>query len=98
MPKTRLGRWAGRFFVVGLVLLVVLIVAYNTEALGQVFSQQTVGGLALWVVTAISAIGSLVAGLVSWLKFKDRSAIVIAATIYGLLATTLLAFGAIPQN
>jgi hypothetical protein len=40
----------------------------------------------------------LVAGLVSWLKFKDRSAIVIAATIYGLLATTLLAFGAIPQN
>jgi hypothetical protein len=98
MPKTRLGRWAGRFFVVGLVLLVVLIVAYNTEALGQVFSQRTVGGLALWVVTAISAIGSLVAGLVSWLKFKDRSAIVIAATIYGLLATTLLAFGAIPQN
>jgi len=98
MPKTKLGTWAGRFFVVGLVLLAMLIVAYNTEALDEVFAQRTVGGLALWVVTAISTIGSLVAGLVSWLKFKDRSAIVIAATIYGLLATTLLAFGAIPQN
>jgi hypothetical protein len=47
MPKTRLGTWAGRFFIVGLVLLAMVIVAYNTEALGEVFAQRTVGGLAL---------------------------------------------------
>jgi hypothetical protein len=52
----------------------------------------------MWVVAAISAIGTLVSGAVSWLRLKDRSIVVIVATIYGVLATTLLAFGAIPQN
>ena len=98
MPKTRLGKWAGWLLAVALVLLSTVIVAYNTDALGEVFAQRTVGGLVLWVVTAISTLGSLVTGLVSWLKFKDHSAVVIAATIFGLLATVLLGFGAIPQN
>lgn len=98
MPTTRLGKWAGWLLVVALVLLSTLIVAYNTEALGDVFAQRTVGGLALWVVTAFSTLGSLVTGLMSWLKYKDHSVVVIAATIFGLLATVLLGFGAIPQN
>lgn len=97
MPKTRLGQWAGWLFVAGLVLLAMLIIAYNTEALGGVFEQGTAGGVALWVVAAISALGTLVTGAMSWLRFKDRSVVVIVATIYGVLATTLLAFGAMPQ-
>lgn len=98
MPKTKLGKWAGRFLLAGVVLLAILILAYNTEVLGDVFEQRTVGGLALWVVTAISVLGALVTGSMSWLRNKDRSLVVILATIYGVLATTLLAFGAIPQN
>jgi hypothetical protein len=97
MATTRLGSWAGWLFVTSLVLLAMLIVAYNTEALGG-FEQRTAGGLALWVVAAISAVGTLVTGAVSWLRFKDRSVVVILATVYGVLATTLLGFGAIPQN
>lgn len=53
MPRTSLGRWAGRLFAVGIVLLTTLIIVYNTEALGDVFAQRTVGGLALWVVTSV---------------------------------------------
>jgi hypothetical protein len=49
------------------------------------------------VVAAISAVGTLVTGAVSWLRFKDRSVVVIVATIYRVLATTLLTFGATPQ-
>jgi len=98
MPKTRLGKWAGWLLVVGVVLLALLIVAYNTEALGGLFEQRTAGGVALWIVAAISAVAILVTGAVSWLRLKDRSTLVIAARIYGVLATTLLAFGAIPQN
>ena len=61
------------------------------------FEQGTGAGIALWVVAAIFAVGTLVTGAVSWLRFKDRSVVVIVATIYGVLATTLLTFGAMPQ-
>jgi cytochrome bd-type quinol oxidase subunit 2 len=98
MPETRLGKWAAWFLLAGVVLLAMLILAYNTEVLGDVFEQRTVGGLALWVATAISVFGALVTGSMSRLRHKDRSLVVILATIYGVLATTLLAFGAIPQN
>lgn len=98
MPKTSLGKWAGWLFVAGLVLLALLIIAYNTEALGGAFEQGTAAGRALWVVAAISAVGTLVTGAVSWVRFKDHSVVVIVATIYGVLATTLLAFGALPGN
>jgi hypothetical protein len=97
MATTRLGRWATGLFVASLILLATLIVAYNTDALG-VFEQRTAGGLALWVVAAIAAVGTLVTGAVSWLRFKDRSVVVVVATVYAVLATVLLAMGAIPEN
>ena len=98
MPRTRLGRWAGRFLVAGLVLLALLLVAYNTEALGGTFEQGTAAGRALWVLAAISVVGALVTGAVSWLKLEDRSVVVVAATVYGLLAAALLVAGALPQT
>jgi carbon starvation protein CstA len=97
MPKTRLGKWAGWLFVTSVTLLALLIIAYNTELLGAAFAQRTAGGLALWVMAAIAAVATLVTGARSWLKYKDRSAVVIVATIYGVLATVLLAMGAMPQ-
>lgn len=97
MPKTALGRWAGWLLATSIISFTLVIVAYNTDVLG-VLGQRTPGGLALWIVTAISVVGTLVTGAVSWLRFKDRSIVVIVATIFGVLATTLLSFGAIPQN
>jgi len=99
MPKTTLGNWAGWFLIIAVVLLAMLIVAYNTEARGGGGGswKGTAAGRALWAVAAISAVGTLVTGAVSWLRFKDHSAVVIVATIYGVLATLLLAMGAMPQ-
>lgn len=97
MPTTRLGKWAGWSGLSAVVLLALLIVAYNTDALGSTFSQGTVGGVILWVLAAIAAVAGLVTGAVSLFRFKDRSIVVIASTVYGLLNTTLLAFGAMPQ-
>jgi hypothetical protein len=85
-------------FVASLLLLALLIIAYNTEALGGAFEQGTAAGRALWVVAAISVVGTLVTAAVSRLRFEDRSVVVIVATIYGVLATTLLVFGALPQD
>jgi hypothetical protein len=97
VTTTRIGRWATGFFAASIILLATLIVAYNTDALG-VFGQGTPAGVGLWIVAAIAAVGTLVTGAVSWLRFKDRSVVVIVATIYGVLATLLLAMGAIPQD
>jgi hypothetical protein len=82
MPKTRPGKWADWLFVVGFVLLALLMIAYNTEALGGLF-KEGIARKALWVVAAISAVATLVTGAVSWLRFKDRSVVVMVATIYG---------------
>ena len=87
----------GLVLVVAVVLLALVILAYNTEAFGDAFEQRTASGLALWVVAAVSAVGTLVTGAVSWLRFKDRSVVVIVATIFGVLATVLFVMGAMPQ-
>jgi hypothetical protein len=91
-----LGKWAGWLFVAALVLLTTLIVGYNTDVLGGWFAQGTASGIALGVVAAIASLATLITGLISWLRMKDRSAVVIVATIYGLLASILLGFGAMP--
>ena len=98
LPITKVGRWAGWLLASSLLLFAVLIVGFNTGAFGEVFAQRTAGGLALWVVTAISVVGMLVTAGWAWLKSRDRSVVVIAAAVLGVLAAVLLAFGAIPQN
>ena len=70
VPRTKVGRWASGLFVASLILLAMLIVAYNTDALG-IFEQRTAGGLALWIAAAVAAVATLVTGAVSWWKFKE---------------------------
>ncbi|MFO7549266.1 MAG: hypothetical protein R6X29_10425 [Acidimicrobiia bacterium] len=98
MPSTGLGRWAGRLLVTSVVLLALLIAAFNTNVLGAGFAQRTAGGLALWVATAAAVVGTLVTGIVSWIRLADHSIVVIVATVFGVLGTILLGIGAIPQS
>jgi hypothetical protein len=95
MARTRLGRWAVWSFLVSVLLLALLVVAFNTDALP--FLQESPGRQVLWVITALATLNTLVTGAVSWLRLKDRSVLVVVATIYGVLATILLGFGAMPQ-
>jgi hypothetical protein len=96
MPTSRLGKWAGRLLVASVVTLAAVLIGFNTDAFGEEFTPGHVGGLALWVPAAIVAVGTLVTGLVSRLRFKDRSVVVIVATIYGVLATLLFVMGSLP--
>lgn len=98
MPRTTLGKWAGWLFAASVILFAMLIVAYNTEVLGQVFAQGTAGGLALWVITALCLLGTVVTGVISWARLKDHSIVVVTATVFAALVTILLAMGSIPEN
>lgn len=95
MAKTKLGRWAVWLSLASVLLLAVLLVAYNTELLAVLARDP--GRWMLGLVAALAALSTLVTGALAWLKLKDRSVLVIVATIFGLLATVLLSFGAIPQ-
>lgn len=96
MAKTKLGRWAVWLSLASVLLLAVLLVAYNTELLTLLARDP--GRWILGLVTTVAALGTLVTGALAWLKLKDRSVLVIVATVFGLLATALLSMGWFPQD
>jgi hypothetical protein len=95
MARTQLGTWAVWSFLGSVLLLALLIVAYNTDLLP--FLAESPGRQIIWVLTALVTLSTLITGAWSWLKLGDHSALVIVATVYGVLATVLLGFGAMPQ-
>lgn len=86
MPKTKLGKWSCLCLVVFIVSLLVTVICF--EVLG--FKRGSVEILVPAIFTGIAGISTFVTGAVSLLKLKDRSIIVIIATIAGFLAFLLI--------
>jgi len=86
MPKTILGKWAGGLSAVLLVFFIALILGRN------LFGIQP--GTPLIVIVGICAmiagIAAFVTGAVSLIKFKDRSFVVMLATIIGIIAMLIV--------
>ena len=82
MPKTKLGKWAGGLSAVFLVFFIALILGRNLVRI--------LPGTPLIVIVGICAmvtgIAAFVTGAISLFKFKDRSFVVILATIFGSIA------------
>jgi hypothetical protein len=82
MPKTKLGKWAGGLSAVFLVFFIALILGRNLARI--------LPGTPLIVIVGICAmvtgIAAFVTGAISLFKFKDRSFVVILATIFGSIA------------
>jgi len=81
MPKTKLGQWSGVLLAVFLVSLITSIICL--DVLG--FRRGSIEILIPAIFTGIAGIATFVTGTVSLFKFKDRSLLVILATIIGLL-------------
>ena len=86
LPKTLLGRWS-----VGLAIAFILVVVFN------ILSQQRInfesGSVALrifFIALCITGIGSLVTGLISIIKSKERSILVFLAEVVGLFTLFFL--------
>jgi hypothetical protein len=86
MPESNLGKYAGGLLVAFLVLLATLFFGVNFGGLPRGTSlTRTVG-----ICTAIAGLATFATGLVSLIKFKDRSFVVILAVFFGAIAVLLI--------
>jgi len=92
LPKTSLGRWS-----VGLAAAFILVVASNI-LLGPMawnvleFNSGSVELRIFFVALCISGIGSLVTGLISIIKSKERSILTYLALVVGLFTLLFICF------
>lgn len=86
MPKTKLGKWAGGLSAVFLVFFIALILGRNLAG----FQPGTPLIVIVGICAMIAGIATFVTGAVSLIKFKDRSFVVILATIIGIIAMLIV--------
>ena len=86
MPKTSLGKWAGRLLAVFVVLIVALIL--GTELAGLMPGTPLI--ITLGTCMTISGIAAFVTGIVALIRFKDRSFVVILAVVLGFFDSLFL--------
>jgi len=82
VPKTKLGKWACVLLIVFLVSLIALIIFLNVLGFKRGSVELVVPGIFM----TISGLAAFVTGAISLFMFKDRSLLVIIATIFGFLA------------
>jgi hypothetical protein len=87
MPRTKLGKWT---FGLAIAFLVVFYAHLKFDRLGGYLSKSP-QALISEIGAMITGVAAFIAGLVSLIKYKDRSFLVILATIVGFLATLLYA-------
>ena len=85
MPKTSLGKWAGRLLAVFVVLIVTLILGMELAGL----KPGTPLVLTLGTCMMLSGIAAFVTGVVALIRFKDRSFVVILAVVLGFFASLI---------
>ena len=82
MPKTKLGKWAVALLAVFLISL--YLVSISISVIG--FRRGSIEAIALGSFMVIAGMATFVTGAVSLFKFRDRSLLVIVATLFGFLA------------
>jgi hypothetical protein len=86
MPKTKLGKWAGGLLAVFLLFLIALTLGMNLLGILPGTPLIRIVG----ICTMIAGIATFVTAVVSLIKFKDRSFVVILATIIGIIAMLIV--------
>lgn len=82
MPKTKLGKWACVLLIIFLVSIIALIIFLNVLGFKRGSVELVVPGIFMTII----GLATFVTGAISLFKFKDRSLLVIIATIFGFLA------------
>jgi len=86
MPRTKLGRWAGALAALFIVLL--LVALNESKWLGLKIGDYRL--ILLGISMMLSGIAAFVTGIISIVKFKERSPIVILAVVLGFIAVLII--------
>ena len=90
LPKTTLGKWSTGLIIVALLMVVVSIIEVVSGSRGGVTFHVT----SVWQITnllvVVFAISSMVIGIMSIVKSKERSVLVYVATALGVLVVVLV--------
>jgi len=91
MPKTKLGKWAGGLLAVFLVFFIALILGRNVAR----WQPGTPLIVIVGICAMVAGIATFVTGAVSFFKLKDRSFVVVLATIFGSIAILIFIMEAV---
>jgi hypothetical protein len=88
MPKTKLGKWASGLIAACLLffLIVILLVLSGQKPRDPINLYLAIPG----ICAGISGIAAFFTGAVSIIKFRERSGLVILATIVGFIVTLIV--------
>ncbi len=85
MPKSLLGKWAGGLLVVFFLLFVTLVAGVNSGTLPR----GTPPAIAIGMGTTVAAYAMFITSLVSTIKSKDRSPVVILTVVLGAIGVLI---------
>lgn len=88
MPKTKLGKWAGGLIAACLLffLIVILLVLSGQKPRDPINLYLAIPG----ICAGISGTAAFFTGVVSMIKFRERSILVILATIIGFIVMLIV--------
>jgi len=86
MPKSLLGKYASGLLILFLLCLIIIIVGVNNGMTPRGSIQARIIGLSMLV----TGFATFITGLISLIKYKDRSAAIITTIIFGVIALLII--------
>jgi tellurite resistance protein TehA-like permease len=91
LPKTKLGKWSLGLIIAGLVLYGIFFIVVSLGYRGgETFGIKDVIPASPMILMVLAAIASMVVGIISVIKSKERSIIVFITIVIGLFALALV--------
>ena len=86
MPKSLLGKYASGLLILFLLCLIIIIVGVNSGMTPRGSIQAKIIGTSMLV----TGLATFITGLISLIKYKDRSAAIITTIIFGVIALLII--------
>ena len=86
MPKSLLGKYASGLLILFLLCLIIIIVGVNSGMTPRGSIQAKIIGISMLV----TGLATFITGLISLIKYKDRSAAIITTIIFGVIALLII--------
>jgi hypothetical protein len=91
LPKTTLGKWSLGIILAGILFIVLFFVVVRLGYRGgDTFGVRDIAPASPMILSVFSAISSMVVGIISIIKSRERSILIFLSTAVGLFALILV--------